>query len=117
MPKGPFLWFVAVLSSAMPSVAANGENLFHQLDEPALRLARQTVQDALEHKQKGAPTYWSVPGVARGAVIPLRTWRSKSGHWCRSFEENLQLADGRRHTGKSIRCRSDDGRWKITGDQ
>lgn len=69
------------------------------------------VQTALETRQTGEAYVWTAPGITSGTVTPLRTWRSLSGHWCRAFEERLQLDDGRRDTASGVRCRGDGGRW------
>lgn len=87
-------------------------NLYLDLDVPTLQVARDAVQTALEKRTRGQSQHWSMPGVARGSVTPRRTWRSASGHWCREFEEMVQLADGRRQTTVGIRCRTTDGRWR-----
>lgn len=104
------------LSAALATPAgATGSNLFNFLDAPTLILARDTVQTTLEGRETGETAIWSVGGVASGAVTPLRTYRSESGHWCREFEEIVTLADGRTQRSVSVRCRSGDGTWKLTG--
>ncbi len=105
-------YFLLALAAHGPSHAAN---LFQELDYPSLEAARDAVQIALEERPRGEAERWSVKGVAQGAVVPIRTWKSQSGHWCREFEETLQLSDGRKQTTRAVRCRSSDGRWKLTG--
>lgn len=97
------------------AAASEAANLFRDLDASTLQVARSAVQTALEERARGQAQRWSVPGVASGAVVPRRTWRSASGHWCREFEENLQLADGRTQNSVSVRCRTTDGNWRQTG--
>lgn len=99
---------VFMVGGGMSSEAAN---LFRDLDAPTLQIARAAVQTALEERTQGETQRWSVPGVARGAVVPRRTWKSASGHWCREFEETVQMADGRTQSAVSVRCRAADGRW------
>ena len=101
-----------MLAGGMASEAAN---LFRDLDASTLQVARTAVQTALEERPQGQVQRWSVPGVASGAVMPRRTWKSATGHWCREFEETLQMADGRTQNSVSVRCRSADGRWRQTG--
>ncbi len=103
---------VLALMAHGPSHAAN---LFQDLDAPSLEVARDAVQAALETRMRGDAEFWNVPGVARGAVIPRRTWKSASGHWCREFDENLQLVDGRTQTTRAVRCPASDGRWRLIG--
>lgn len=92
-------------------VTATEANLYLDLDYHTLQTARAAVQQALEHRQTGDRETWSVAGVGSGSVSPRRTWRSKSGHWCREFQETLRLANGRSSTAVGVRCRSDEGRW------
>lgn len=105
-------YFVLSVAAHAPG---HGVNLFRELDYPSLEVARGAVQAALEKRTQGETEHWAVPGVARGAVTPIRTWKSDSGHWCREFEETLQFPDGRAQTTRAVRCRSGDGRWKLIG--
>lgn len=91
-------------------------NLFLELDSVALGTAQAAVQSALENQLAEKAYFWSVPRVAEGSVTPRRTWRSRSGHWCREFEELLKLADGRQYSALGKRCRNKDGRWLIPND-
>ena len=86
-------------------------NPYLDLDFHTLQTARAAVQRALESRATGDRETWSVSGVARGAVTPRRTWRSKSGHWCREFEEIVWLANGRTGTALGTRCRDANGKW------
>ena len=97
--------------------SAHAANIFLDLDVPTLDIARQAVQQALETRASGEPEYWTVEGLAQGVVIPRRTWRSASGHWCREFEENVQLDGGLKQSTIAVRCRSDDGRWRLPGGE
>lgn len=106
----------SILSLAfMAQGTAQTSVLFLELDAPTLQVARAAVQTALETRQKGDAQNWHVRGVARGSVIPRRTWRSVSGHWCREFEETVRLDDGRVQTVIATRCRGADGQWKLAG--
>lgn len=103
---------ILVLASAMPATAA-GANLFLDLDSVTLGTARSAVQSALERQPTGESYFWSVPDVAEGTIVPRRTWRSQSGHWCRAFDERVKLADGRSYSTTGTRCRSRDGFWVV----
>ena len=105
----------AMLMALSAHSVSQAANLFEELDAPTLQIAREAVQSALETRMKHEPEYWSVPGVAQGVVIPRRTWKSATGHWCREFEENIQMTDGRTGALVAVRCRSRDGRWRLTG--
>jgi len=86
-------------------------NAFENLDFPTLVIARDTVQSALERRAAGESEVWRVSGIAAGSVTPLRTWKSKSGHWCREYEELIELADGQTQRNIATRCRTPDGHW------
>ncbi len=112
---------VANISMLMFAVGAHGVahavNVFDDLDLPTALVARNAVQTALETHASGEPLYWNVRDIAQGVVIPRRTWRSETGHWCREFEENVQESSGRSQSTVTIRCRADDGRWKLPGGE
>ena len=103
---------VASMFSAC-TASSTDANLYLELNSQTLETARLAVQRALETRETGDRETWSVAGVARGTVSPLRTWRSTSGHWCREFEETVRLADGRTDAAIGIRCRQSDGRWLL----
>jgi surface antigen len=97
------------------NLAAYAANIYGDLDRSTQQVARAAVQAALENRVRGQAQHWRVPGVARGSVVPRRTWRSRSGHWCREFEEIVQLVNGRRSVAIDVRCRASDGRWRTRG--
>lgn len=107
---------VAGLLLAPLETQARQITVFDELDFPTVEVARQSVQRALERRPSGETEFWRITGVAAGRVTPLRTWRSKSGHWCREYEERIELADGRTQATRAIRCRTADGRWLTTED-
>lgn len=110
-----FISFSLLLLGLGAHSAQHGVNIFDDLDLPTLLVAREAVQTALETHASDEPLYWNVRGIAQGVVIPRRTWRSGTGHWCREFEENVQESSGRSQSTVTIRCRADDGRWKLPG--
>ena len=69
------------------------------------------VQYALEHLTSGISTASLVNG-SEVTVMPMRTWKSVSDHYCRQYEITVtKPASDPDRTG-SIRCRDDDGVWK-----
>lgn len=71
-----------------------------------------SVQEALETRVSGvavqlqnASTGFSV------TLMPKRTWKSASGHWCREFTEAFG-AGSNVETTVSVACRSDNGVWQ-----
>ncbi len=69
------------------------------------------VQYSLENLTSGNSTAFLVNGN-EVMVMPLRTWKSVSGHYCRQYEIAVtKPASAPDRTG-SIRCRDGDGIWK-----
>ena len=69
-----------------------------------------TIQATLE----GVPSGVAVVGVSDDGftsitVRPLRTWKSKTGHYCREYSLSFHSAVAREEI--SVRCREPDGRW------
>ena len=112
----PALLGLALVFGAATSGESIARDILRELDVPANRAARTALQRALETRAAFESERWQVAGVAEGSVTPIRTWRSTSGHWCREFEQRVQLADGREHRTIAVRCRSEDGRWLKAGD-
>ena len=70
------------------------------------------VQQALEASRSGEST--AVGGrtaPVSGSITPIRTYRSKSGHWCREFEERLRLGQTDL-VRTAIACRTPTGEWR-----
>lgn len=70
------------------------------------------LQRALENYPSGSELAWRNPdtGVA-GSIVPLRSFRTRSGKVCREFIETVasgKAVDSYRLTG----CRDDDGVWR-----
>ncbi|MFQ5565910.1 MAG: hypothetical protein ACE5EU_06065 [Paracoccaceae bacterium] len=76
----------------------------------------QAVQYSLEHLVSGASTEFLADGD-KVTVMPVRSWKSVSGHYCRQFETTFANATAAAGRIVSIRCRDDDGVWKrVTED-
>ena len=68
-----------------------------------------TVNKALETRVSGEPVAWE-SGDTSGQVVPLRTYRSRSGHWCREYERTTHFQEGP-ITVLALACRTGDGQW------
>lgn len=72
-----------------------------------------TIEQALEHTQSGEAVAWhSLDGARKAEVVPLRTYRSASGHWCREY----RIDGGAPLPAPSMRgvaCRDDGGQWRT----
>lgn len=71
----------------------------------------EAVQYSLENLASGVSTAFLANGNAI-TIVPLRTWKSVSGHYCRQYETTItRWASAPDRTG-SIRCRDGNGIWK-----
>lgn len=79
-------------------------------DAPVERL----VQFGLETLQGGARLNERIDdGKTSVEFRVLRTWKSKSGHYCRRYELSRRSASGKRSTSGGTRCREIGGGWKA----
>lgn len=78
--------------------------------EDQRRLAA-AIDQALERSASGQSVEWRNPdsGV-HGRVVPVRTYRSKSNHWCREYLASKVANDVEKKT-RAIACRAADGDW------
>jgi surface antigen len=74
-------------------------------------LAAAARQEALETLPSHDALEWSAPdGGVRGRIVPLRSFRTGDGRFCREFVEEVASADAvDRFT--DVRCRTAQGRW------
>ena len=70
------------------------------------------VQYALEHLTSGISTA-SQFGETEVMVMPMRTWKSVSGHYCRLYEITITKSAANPDHAERTRCRDGDGTWKI----
>ncbi len=71
----------------------------------------EAVQYALEHLTSGISTASVVEG-AQITVMPTRTWKSVTGHYCRRYEITVTEPGADPNHGESTRCRDGNGIWK-----
>ncbi len=69
------------------------------------------VQYALEHLTSGISTA-SQFGETEVMVMPVRTWKSVSGHYCRQYEITITKPTADPDHAERTRCRDGDGKWK-----
>lgn len=74
-----------------------------------------TVNHVLETVVSGKSVAWEVPETgARGAVTPIRTYRSTSGHWCREYRVQGEGKGGTTNR-RGLACRTGDKEWRTVG--
>jgi surface antigen len=104
-----FLGFAAVLVPRHGS--ASQHDAFEHLRAADRKLAAATIQGVLEHQPSGELVLWrnEVSSVT-GSVMPLRTFKIKTGHFCREYRETL-VAENKLSSRIMTACRSDEGTW------
>lgn len=72
-----------------------------------------TLDTVLESQVSGVKVSWENPTSGNfGEVVPTSTYKTKSGQYCREFEE-MVIVDGATTTEAGVACRTNDGRWKV----
>ena len=71
----------------------------------------EAVQYALEHLTSGISTASLIQGT-QVTVMPTRTWKSITGHYCRRYEITVTEPGADPNHGGGTRCRDGDGKWK-----
>lgn len=95
-------WMQSRMDDAVSSLAAH-------METERILLA-QTVQQALETKVSGEPVLVGQEGDWREVLTPIKTYRSKSGHWCRQYLRETKFG-GLDLSIKGTACREENGTW------
>lgn len=75
--------------------------------------AWQVRQTALEKRKSGEAENWqSTTTNMRGSVVPIRTWKTQAGIFCREFEERLGTGPDAMALTTASACRGNDGLWR-----
>ena len=105
--------FLASGTTAWPVNPAE-KSIYAGLDNAQVSLANDAMQFALEKNLSYVPHRWSVNGRSTdGFVVPMRTYKIKSGHYCREFLEGVTLEEKETVSKVQTACRSDDGVWIL----
>ena len=108
-----FLFFAtaACATQDAPPAGPAAEAQYAGLDATARAHAEAALQQALETHVSGAPLRWSETNGTAGRVVPLRTFRIATGHYCRDFRE-IVVAAGETHDRRATACRDGKGVWR-----
>ncbi|PHS78599.1 MAG: hypothetical protein COB59_06330 [Rhodospirillaceae bacterium] len=91
----------------------------------ALKLAAFTLQEdqsqmdmalnqALEVNMSGDTKTWANPDSHRSATFtPVRTYKDKSGTFCREYKKDVRVGDQESETTFGMACRDENGTWKT----
>ncbi len=107
--------------SAVPALALGGcanpdTPSVVMLDEADSTYMSRSLQGALESNKSGHSSNWINPDNShRGAVTPLRTFKSETGQDCREFQR-LATIEGKTGFNYGTACRQPDGTWRIVTD-
>ncbi len=119
-------WPMAIAASiAVLAVALGGVNyLANQRVEQEIdqlraaaegdRQARQqALAQALENLVSGQTVSWENPDSGRrGSITPVRTFKNRSGQWCREYAADEWLGD-KQELQRAIACREGEGLWQT----
>ena len=90
-----------------------GTAIGDQMDAKDRREAAQATQHALESEPSGKALPWHNPDSGHsGTVKPTRTYQTKSGQYCREYQQTVTIG-GKQHQAYGTACRQPDGSWKI----
>ncbi len=95
-------WMQSRMDDAVASLAAH-------METERVLIAR-TVQEALETKVSGEPVHIGPEGDWSEILTPIRTYKSKSGHWCRQYLRQTTFG-GLDLAIKGTACRDENGAW------
>lgn len=100
-----------VLMLALPA-AAHLRRAHAGLDPRTHKEINAAMQIALETHLSGSSRRWVSSNAGySGRVTPVRTWRSRSGHFCRAFVEIIRLPSGTERNSRARACRNEAGVW------
>ena len=90
-----------------------GQDIGRTLDKADKMAMQQNAQYALEHAPTNTATTWRNPDSGNaGALMPVETYQSKSGEYCREYRQTV-LIGGEQQQAYGTACRQPDGSWKI----
>ena len=92
---------------------ASRSSVFERLNPADRQLAELVMQETLESRRSGDLRLWrnDVTGSS-GAFMPLRTFKIKTGHFCRDYRETA-VADSKMASRDLTACRNRDGVWTM----
>ena len=115
--------FLALSLFSLPVVAESalsdgregnkGRSLYDGLAGDDLQRAEENLQLGLERRLSQSAESWRSPdGSATGFVLPVRSFKIESGHYCRAFFEAVAVGTVWR-SASATACRTDEGRWLV----
>jgi surface antigen len=94
------------------SQEAARDTFYDGLSTEEAAIARQAVQEALETRLSDDTYRWVYGNGSSGSVTPLRTFRIKTGHYCRDFAETI-AKESQPVSAVRTACRGSQGTWGV----
>ena len=112
----PWLAALVLASCAVDAPRLSQESapdtFYEGLNAEAAAVARQAVQEALETRRSADTLVWTYGNGSSGSVTPLRTFRIKTGHYCRDFAETI-ASGSQPISANRTACRDGEGKWRV----
>ena len=108
----PWLAALVLASCAAQGPASSRDTFYDGLSVEEAAIARQTVQEALETRLRDEMIRWNHGNGSSGSVTPLRTFRIKTGHYCREFAETINTG-AQPVSAVRTACRGSQGTWGV----
>ena len=89
--------------------ALQTERALHQ--QAAERIRHDALQTALTTLISGKSLVWPSEDAANGRIVPIRTYKNKSGQYCREYRDEIISDDGR-SIRYGVACRHQDKVWR-----
>ena len=103
---------VAMIGCAPFDRFSDTRPLYMSMTRDDVSIANQTIQNALENALSGTKLTWKSPVSGHsGSVTPINTFKSKSGFYCREYDETLTINE-RTERYRDTACRDSNGLWR-----
>ncbi len=77
-------------------------------------LLEAAIDQALEKHLSGQVVAWRNPeSGSHGEVVPVRTFKTEDGHWCREYRKIVVSESGKEEIHYGIACRDAGGGWRT----
>lgn len=119
LPNSALVIFLGLVLSGCQSMdgavtassKSTSEPLYMKLSDADINLADRAVQQALEKNLSLDPLSWSNPQTGhQGIIVPIRTYRSEYGTFCRNYKETV-IVGSQREVYSDTACRNPRGVW------
>ena len=99
------------LATRPEAADASQHTVYDRLTTGDFDVSLSALQEVLETQRSRQMRLWRNAATgASGSVMPLRTFKIKTGHFCRDYRETV-IVDGRMDSRDATACRTNDGLW------